>query len=66
LDKLAKDNPKLTTKVKEAKTTAQKSQTKVKQLITAIHGQDNYDDDLESALKSAKTALSDLKRYLSK
>lgn len=66
LDKLAEDSPKVTTKLKEAKSTAQKSQTKVKQLLSAIHGEDNFDDDLESALKSAKTSLDNLKHYISK
>ena len=66
LDKLAKDNPTLTNKVKDAKSKAQKSQIKVKELLSAIHGQDNVDEDLDSALKSAKVALSDLKRYISK
>lgn len=66
LDKLSKDSPEVTSKVKDAKAAAEKSQTKVKQLLSAIHGGDNVDDDLDSALKSAKSTLADLKRYISK
>jgi len=66
LDKLAKDNPKLSDKIKTAKTTAQKSQIKIRDILTAIHGRDNVDDDLEVVLLDAKIALNDLKDYLKK
>lgn len=66
LNIVAKDNPEVTAKIKNAKEAAQKSQSKVKNLLSAIHGQDNVDDDLEAALKDAKSVLQDLKQFITK
>ncbi len=66
LDQLAKNNPELTTRYKNAKSAALKSQAKVKTVISAIHGEDNVDEDLDEALKDARQVLTDLKRFIKK
>lgn len=66
LDQLAKDNPTLSSRYNNAKDLAEKSQHKLKGLISAIHGHDNVDEDLEAALKDAKSALMGLKSFLKK
>ncbi len=66
LKNLAKENPKLTSKVKAVKEAAEDSQKKIKDLISATQGSGQLDEDLDAALNNAKKALSDLKSYISK
>ncbi len=66
LAKLAQEQPKLTEDLKKLKEQAMSSQSKVKDLLSAIHGHDNFDEDLTTTIKDAKKALESLKHYLSK
>lgn len=65
LIKLTKDKPELTANLIKLKDKATASQGRVKELLSAIHGHDDVDGDLDLALKDAKESLSALKRYLS-
>ncbi|MHB1864594.1 MAG: hypothetical protein ACYCPS_00290 [Candidatus Saccharimonadales bacterium] len=66
LDKLATNNPELADRYKAAKRAADSSQEKIKQLLSAINGQDNVDEDLAKVLSDAKQVLADLNKYLKK
>jgi len=66
LRKVSIDNPKVTSKVKAVKDAAEESQKKIKDLISAMGGNDNLDEDLNAALNNARQALSDLKTYVTK
>jgi gas vesicle protein len=66
LTNFSKENPTLNAKLKKTVSAAQKSQSKVKDLLSAIHGQDNVDDDLSAALKNAKKSLDEIKKYIKK
>lgn len=66
LAKLAQEDPRVTEDFKKLKEQAISSQSKVKDLLSAIHGHDNFDTDLVSTMKEAKKALNSLKDYLSK
>jgi gas vesicle protein len=66
LAKLAADEPKLNENLKKLKEQAMSSQAKVKDLLSAIHGHDEIDTDLDTAINEAKDALKSLKQYLSK
>lgn len=66
LDKLSKNNPEITSKYKDVKSTATKSQAKLKNILSSLHGQDNLDEDLTNALKDSKQVLADLKNFLKK
>lgn len=66
LSEFNRKNPSLNSKLKTVSSSALKSQAKVKELLSAIHGQDNVDDDLSAALNSAKSSLAELKKYLIK
>jgi gas vesicle protein len=66
IDKFNKQNPKVSAKLKDVKAVALRNQAKLKELLSAIHGNDSVDEDLDKALRDAKDAFSDLSKYLSK
>ena len=66
IKEFSKDNPKVTDKLKQAKKTAELSQAKLKQLISAVKGRDNIDDDLSEAIGEAKKAVNDLLKFVKK
>jgi len=66
IDKFNKQNPQLSTKLKQTKDTAIASQNKIKDLLSAIHGNDSVDEDLSSAINDAKQALKHLGKYITK
>jgi gas vesicle protein len=66
IDKFSKDNPKLTTKLEQVKERASVSQGKIKNLLSAIHGNDSVDEDLSKAVTEAREAYLHLKDYVSK
>lgn len=65
---LAKINSstKLKSKMNKSKATLLKNQEKIKQLLSAIHGNDAIDDDLAQAIIEAKKGLKSFANYLNK
>jgi gas vesicle protein len=64
--KVKKAHPKIDDKLKTSIQKVETSQSKIKDILTSIHGNDNVDEDLTKAISDAKEALKHLKSFVTK
>ena len=66
LKQIVRDNPKLTDNLNRLKTSAEKQETKLRNILQAISGKKNVDDDFDEILKESRRLVKEMKHYLEK
>ncbi|HEY4964408.1 MAG TPA: YtxH domain-containing protein [Candidatus Saccharimonadales bacterium] len=66
IKKVLTDNHKINAKLQAALDAVEKSQAKIKRILSSLHGNDNVDEDLTQAISEAKQAMKHLGEFVKK